>query len=302
MDGLTAIEALCANLNCAYLENEPMSAHTTFKIGGPARLFARPESAMVAERVLRKAYDYCVPTVVIGKGSNLLVSEEGIDGLVISLDEESGRPALAAETVIRCPAGASLARLCSFAQSKGLSGLEFAWGIPGSVGGAVYMNAGAYGGEIKQVLRAVEYLTPRGEKTQAELEELELGYRSSRFMRHPGCLITDTLFHLKKDDPEAIRERMEKNMNARKSKQPLEYPSAGSTFKRPLGAYASELIEQCGLKGYQIGGAMVSKKHAGFIINYENATSEDVKLLINEVQRVVKLKTGFSLECEVLML
>lgn len=293
------IRALCAHMGCQATEREPMCNHTTFKIGGPAELFVKAENVVMASAVLHKAYELCMPVTIVGKGSNLLVSDSGVEGLVLMLDEEKAQPVQTSETIVRCPAGASLGKLCAYACSKSLSGLEFAWGIPGSVGGAVYMNAGAYGGEIKDVLLAVEYLDSKGVRHTMEAAELELGYRKSWFMSHPDCLITDTLFQLKEGNKLTIRRTMEENMEARKKKQPLEYPSAGSTFKRPPGAYASQLIDQCGLKGRQIGGAMVSKKHAGFLINYENATCEDVCLLIQEVQREVQRQTGFLLKCEV---
>lgn len=303
MGKVRQIKDLCSRMGCLALEQESMREHTTFRIGGPAELFVRADNGVMASAILHKAYELCLPVTIIGKGSNLLVSDDGIEGVVLMLDDEKAAPTLTDETLIRCPAGVSLAKLCAYACSKSLAGLEFAWGIPASVGGAVYMNAGAYGGEIRDSLVAVEYLDAQGVRHTAETKELAFGYRKSWFMSHPGCLITEALFQLKKGDKLTIRKIMDDHMEARKEKQPLEYPSAGSTFKRPAAdAYASQIIDQCGLKGRQIGGAMVSRKHAGFLINYENATCQDVRLLIQEVQREVQRKTGFLLKCEIRML
>lgn len=301
MGKIEQIKHFCSRMGCTALEQEPMRDHTTFRIGGPAELFIRAENQVIASAVLHKAYELCVPVTIIGRGSNLLVSDDGIEGVVLMMEDEKSTPVMADETIIRCPAGVSLGKLCAFACAQSLTGLEFAWGIPASVGGAIYMNAGAYGGEIRDSLVAVEYLDSRGVRHEMETSQMEFGYRKSWFMSHPGCLITEALFQLKKGDKPTIRRIMEEHMEARKEKQPLEYPSAGSTFKRPPGAYASQLIDQCGLKGRQIGGAMVSKKHAGFLINYEDATCQDVRLLIQEVQREVERQTGFFLKCEVRM-
>lgn len=299
MDSIKAMIQACSEWGCAYDEQEPMSSHTSFRIGGPARLFIRPQDTDMAAHVLKKASMLELPLFIVGNGSNLLAPDEGIPGAVLSLDGSKQQPVMETGTRIRCPAGITLSRLCAFACENGLSGLEFAWGIPASVGGAVYMNAGAYGGEIKDVLSAVEYLDAQGELHKADAQALELSYRKSWFGSHPGNLITCAAFELSPDHPETIRERMERHMAARKEKQPLEYPSAGSTFKRPAGAYAAALIDRCGLRGYRHGGAMVSEKHAGFLINYDNASCKDVKGLIAEVQQIVLEKTGFLLECEV---
>ena len=292
------IKSFCEGAGCLVIQDEPMKNHTSFKIGGPAELFIRTES-ITASEILRMANTLQIPVTIIGKGSNLLVSDEGIEGVVLCLDEEKEEPVQEANNIIACPAGTSLMKLCAYACSLGLSGLEFAWGIPGSVGGAVYMNAGAYGGEVKDVLVSAEYLGPDGTLHKIKAEELGLSYRKSWFMDHPGCLITKAFFHLTPGNPAEIRKKMDSHMQARKEKQPLEYPSAGSTFKRPQGAYASQLIDQCGLKGCRIGGAMISEKHAGFLINYENAVCRDVCLLIQKVQEEVQKQTGILLECEV---
>lgn len=299
MGNLSALRAFCDAIGCPAFENEPMAAHTTLKIGGPAGLFLRPAGSAVAGQVISRAAELGVPLAYIGKGSNLLVSDAGIRGAVLSLDERQAHPHISPDDpeVVVCPAGASLTALCVFAWRSGLSGLEFAYGIPGSVGGAVCMNAGAYGGEMADVLQKVVYLDALG--APHEREDLALGYRRSWFTGHPELLVAEGVFRLKKGDPEEVHARMEDYMDRRRAKQPLEYPSAGSTFKRPEGAYASALIDQCGLKGRRVGGAMVSEKHAGFLINYENATCADMSALIELVQCEVREKTGFSLECEV---
>lgn len=303
MDSIMQLQEFCGEIGCRCRANEPMCLHTSFKIGGSADLLAKPSDEKTAALVIAKAKALGIPVTIIGKGSNLLVSDDGVRGAVLSLDERTApAPALLDETTVLCPAGASLAQLCAFALRHSLSGLEFAWGIPGSVGGAVYMNAGAYGGEIKDTLLYAEYLDLDGKMDKRQAEQLELGYRHSWFTDHAGCLITKAAFGLKKGESEVIRARMDELMTARKAKQPLEYPSAGSTFKRPQGAYASALIDRCGLKGRQVGGAMVSEKHAGFVINYENASCQEVLALIEEVKREVLQETGFALECEIKLL
>ena len=302
MEQLNELAAYCAEIGCACWKDEPMSAHTSFKIGGNADLMMKPKDGEMAALLLRRAGELDVPVAIVGKGSDLLVSDKGIRGGVLSLDEQAAQPKLLGETEISCPAGASLTALCVFAQKQGLTGLEFAYGIPGSVGGAVYMNAGAYGGEIRDVLEKVDYLDTDGNALEKTAEELTLSYRHSWFTDHPGCLITEAVFSLQKGGPAAIKAKMDDLMQRRVAKQPLEYPSAGSTFKRPSGAYASALIDQCGLKGVRVGGAMVSEKHAGFLINYDHATCEDVRRLVRLVQNTVQEKTGYRLECDIKLL
>lgn len=300
MNPLEQFKQYCDSIGCIALVGESMRSHTTFRIGGPADLFVRPRDRDQAVAVVKKAREFYIPVTVIGKGSNLLVSDGGLRGIVLSMDEKTANPPkVLNETLIRCPAGASMASLCVFAMKNSLTGLEFAWGIPGSVGGAVCMNAGAYGGDISHVLYRVEYIDLQGNIKEAAAEELELGYRKSWFTRHPGYIITNTVFALSRGSASEIRSAMEEIMEKRKQKQPLDYPSAGSVFKRPAGAFAGELIEQCGLKGRRIGGAMVSQKHAGFIVNYDNATCTDVKTLIEEVRRTVRFQTGYVLEQEI---
>ena len=305
MNELLELRDFCRQINCACLADEPMSAHTTFKIGGPADLFIRPCDFEQARQVIRKVTQLGLPLRYIGKGSDLLVNDQGIRGVVLSFDELSAVPSIREgdETLIDCPAGTSLAALCRFAQKHGLSGLEFAYGIPGSLGGGVFMNAGAYGGELCDVVEEVSYLDGhRFEEIKRKAESLDFRYRHSWFSDHPDCLIIGAAIRLQKGNSQEIDVKMNEFMERRKSKQPLEYPSAGSTFKRPEGSYASVLIDQCGLKGRRVGGAMVSEKHAGFIINYDHATCRDVLELIRQVQREVYGKTGFRLECEIKLL
>ena len=277
---------------------EPMTRRTTFRIGGPAELFACPKT----QEELCLLLDACkrdgLPWFILGRGSNLLVGDGGIPGLTIAMEGLS--QIRVEENRIFAQAGASLSAVCLAAREAGLTGLEFAYGIPGQVGGGVYMNAGAYGGELKDVLVSADFLDEEVKPRTLPAEELELGYRRSAFTGKKRVILS-ALFRLEKDPegPAAVAARMEEILGRRREKQPLERPSAGSTFKRPEGAYAAALIDQCGLKGLQIGGARVSEKHAGFVINAGEATCADVLALIREVQRVVREKTGFVLEPEV---
>lgn len=301
MDRSELICNLARMLNCEALKNEPLSRHTTFKIGGCADTYVRVTSQSTLCEILRECRECGVDYMIIGNGSNILASDDGYRGAVIRLDGDFKKIALVDEDTVYCGAGATLAALCKFALSCGLSGLEFAWGIPGSVGGAVFMNAGAYGGEMKDVVYSVTHLTPGGISGRTEKDDLQFGYRTSVY-RHNGAIITGATIKLKKDNPEDIRARMDDFLGRRSAKQPLDYPSAGSVFKRPEGAFAGALIEQCGLKGHSHGGAQVSEKHAGFIINKSGATANDVKSLIREVQTKVFDETGYRLECELIIL
>ena len=277
---------------------EPLSRHTTFRIGGAAEYYASPKSIPELERLLAACRTQGIPYFILGKGSNLLVGDRGIPGLTIAME---GLSAITVEGErVTAQGGASLMAVCAAARQAGLAGLEFAYGIPGQVGGGVYMNAGAYGGELKDVLIQVEFLDEGGKRHTLPVEKLEMGYRHS-FFTGKNCVILSACFCLEKDPegPEAVGARMEEIYRRRREKQPLEWPSAGSTFKRPEGAYAAALIDQCGLKGFRVGGAQVSEKHAGFVINVREATCADVLDLIQEVRRVVKEKTGYTLEPEV---
>lgn len=277
---------------------EPMSRHTSFRVGGPARRMAFPASGEQLVLLVSLARECGARPLVIGNGTNLLVPDAGLDRLVICASEMNSLEKTG-ETTIRAAAGVPLARLADFAQKNGLAGLAFAHGIPGTVGGGVCMNAGAYGGELKQVLRSVTALFPEEGVGTLSVPELDLGYRHSLFSDHPEAAVLYAEFDLTPGDGAAIRAEMEDLMARRKASQPLEYPSAGSTFKRPEGYYAGTLIDQCGLKGLTVGGAQVSGKHAGFIINRGGATAADVLELIRQVQDRVYVEKGVRLEPEV---
>lgn len=282
------------------LRDEPMSKFTTFRIGGAARRMARVKNRAELAALLALAEEGGFPYLLLGNGSNLLVSDDGIDRLVIhtgALD----RMELVGGDTLYAEAGVSLARLAVFARKNSLTGLEFAHGIPGSLGGAVCMNAGAYGGEMCQVVTEVTaWLPGKGEYTMPA-EELALSYRRSYFSDHEGAVLGARL-KLARGDENAIRAQMEELIRRRREKQPLEYPSAGSTFKRPEGHFAGALIERCGLKGVSVGGAQVSEKHAGFIINTGGATCADVLGLIGKVRAAVLEQTGVELEPEIKMI
>lgn len=288
-------------LGCEARKYEPMSKHTSFKIGGNADVYIKVNNLSKLSTILKECQASDVDYMILGNGSNLLVSDDGIRGVVIRLDGDFRKITLLDDTTIFCGAGATLAYLCKFALNCGLSGLEFAWGIPGTVGGAVFMNAGAYDGEMKDVVHSVSHISPSSEIGRTEKENLNFGYRTSVY-RSNNMIITGVTLKLKKGNPDEIRAKMDDYMSRRSTKQPLEYPSAGSVFKRPEGNFAGALIEQCGLKGKTCGGAQVSEKHAGFIINKSNATAKDVRDLIGEIQKTVSEKTGYSLECELIIL
>ena len=285
--------------NIPYKTDEPMSAHTSFKTGGNAAVFVDIEDAETLGKVLGICDKTNTKTFILGKGSNLLVSDDGIkDKVVIHLSTAYSQMELIDETTIEVQAGASLASLCKFALAHSLTGLEFAYGIPGSVGGAAYMNAGAYGGEMKDVVVKVNHLDSKGNAGSFSGEELDFSYRHSAYS-DSDLIITSVVIKLQKGDKTAIEAQMTDVMGRRVDKQPLEYPSAGSVFKRPEGYFAGALIEQSGLKGTRIGGAMVSEKHAGFIINYDNATTTDVINLIKHCQKTVFDKFGVNLNTEI---
>ena len=286
------------NLNLKIWCNEPMSKHTSFKIGGNADIFIIINSINDLTTVIEILNNFNVPFFIIGNGSNLLVSDKGIRGAVIKLGGEFLNIKLIDENTIECGAGVLISKLCSFACQNSLSGLEFAYGIPGTAGGSVFMNAGAYGGEMKDVILSAKSLTFSGEIIDRSAEEMEFSYRRSIY-RHVSEIILSAKFELKKDDKLHIKEKMNEYITRRKQKQPLEYPNAGSVFKRPVGNFAGTLIQTCGLKGKKIGGAMVSEKHSGFIINNGNATCEDVVNLIDHIKATVFEKSNIALECEV---
>lgn len=295
------LAALCQLEEIPVLWDEPMKNHTSFKIGGPAAALCAPKDRQQLRELVGFVQREGVDSWYIGNGSNLLVSDEGLNGIAILLDGGFDGEIEVDGTVLLAPAGKKLSAVCAAACAAGLTGLEFAYGIPGSVGGAVYMNAGAYGGEMKDRLLWVEYLAPTGEIVRLEQEQLSLSYRHSRFMEEgmEGSCIVRAAFGLQRGEKAAIQSEMDRILNQRRQKQPLEYPSAGSTFKRPQGAFAAQLIDKCGLKGFTVGGAQVSKKHAGFVINTGKATCADVLELTRQVRECVQEKTGYLLELEV---
>ena len=294
----------------AYKENEPLSAHCTFRIGGPADVFILPENEAQLCAAIKLAKEANIKYYLLGNGSNILFEDAGYRGVVVdttalkmgigfleNVSHPGAEPGAVYDAVI-AGAGLKLSALCKAALDSSLTGLEFAYGIPGTVGGAVYMNAGAYGGEIKDVLVSVTYLTREGEIVTEDAANLDLSYRHSIFEENGGCILS-AMFQLKRGDPDAIKARMNELMAKRVEKQPLDKPSAGSTFKRPVGAFAAALIDQCGLRGYRHGGAAVSEKHCGFVVNLGGATCADVLALCDEVRAVVKEKTGYDLEKEI---
>ena len=304
-------EPLCAALDAAGIactRNELLADHCTFRIGGPADIFIKPCDEIQLCRAVAFCKEQGARYYLLGNGSNILFEDAGFRGAVLDLTamktgigmkenipgEESG--------VVYCSvtvgAGMKLSTLCNFALNHSCTGLEFAYGIPGTVGGAVYMNAGAYGGEIKDVLTAVTFLDENLHLQTLPVQELQLGYRTSIFERCSWCIL-EAEFTLHPGDAQEIRTAMQEYMRRRKEKQPLEYPSAGSTFKRPVGQFAGKLIEDCGLRGFRVGGAAISEKHCGFVVNLGNATCADVVSLTEQVRQIVLEKTGCTLEREI---
>lgn len=298
MTKLTKIIDFAKQNQIKYFENELMSKHTTFKIGGAARLMLVPNSVDQIKQIVKECVSRGVRYMALGNGSNLLVADEGIDAVVIWLDDDFSGIRLIDETTIFAQAGASLVKVCRFALENELSGLEFAFGIPGSCGGGAFMNAGAYGGELKDVVFRCDHIDAKGNEGHLDGDELKFDYRHSAYYDN-GCVITGVYFKLQKSNKEEIKAKMDDFMGRRKSKQPLEYPSAGSTFKRPEGYFAGALIEGCSLKGASVGGAQVSTKHAGFVINTGGATCKDVLDLCQMVSSKVKAETGVELEMEI---
>ncbi len=292
-----SLASLAVEQGCRVLYDEPMSRHTTFKIGGPAPLFVAADSSGVLARLVALCHREALPFFLLGNGSNLLVSDLGMDCAVLHLNENTAE-IRREENDLVCGAGAALSALAAFAQKQGLSGMEFSWGIPGTVGGAVFMNAGAYGGEMKDVVTRCGHVEPDGSMGELAGEGLRFDYRHSAYADN-GCVVAQVRVRLTPGDAEEIGARMKEIMDRRKFKQPLEYPSAGSVFKRPQGYFAGALIEQCGLKGRMIGGAQVSEKHAGFIVNRGGATCDDVRRLVALVQETVLRETGVVMECEI---
>ena len=295
---LETVASKALSLGYVVREKEPMSLHTTFRIGGPADCFIECSDVEKLPTLLTELKVQNVPFWVVGKGSNLLISDEGLKGAVLYICDDK---VTVNGNTVTARAGAKLSSVCNAAKESSLSGLEFAFGIPGSVGGAVYMNAGAYGGEIKQCITSCTSITLDGKIKRYNADEMMLGYRTSAFKQN-NEIILEATFELMSDKKQDVLARMDDFLTRRKDKQPLEYPSAGSTFKRPEGYFAGALVEQSGLKGFSVGGAEVSEKHAGFVINKNNATCEDVLNLIKHIQSTVKTNFGVDLETEVIYL
>ena len=294
---LDRIRALAAESGSEVLENEPLCRHTTVKTGGCADLFISAGSSEDAARLLIECRKIGLYSMILGNGSNILFSDDGFRGAVITTSSDASEIRVSGE-LITAPAGAQLSAVCRAALDAGLTGLEFAYGIPGTVGGAVYMNAGAYGGEIKNVVISVTAVDQGGNTVVFEPEDLGLDYRTSRF-EHSGEIVVSAAFKLEKGDPADIKAKMDELISKRRSRQPLEFPSFGSAFKRPEGTFAGLVIEESGLKGAKVGGAQISPKHANFIVNLGDATSKDIIDLIELAQKTVLEKTGYMLEPEV---
>ncbi|MBE6993094.1 MAG: UDP-N-acetylmuramate dehydrogenase [Ruminococcaceae bacterium] len=292
------LKEFCEKNGIRLTENEMLSRHTSFRTGGPARYFAAPADEADLAALLKYARERAVPTFIMGNGTNLLAPDEGFDGLVIALGERFA--AIRAERdIVTAQAGALLSQVGRFALQQGLTGFEFAHGIPGSVGGGVYMNAGAYGGELKDVTERVRFLDESLELRALDGAQCGFAYRTSAFKSRPGWIVTGADFRLVPGNTNEIAAKMEDLARRRRDKQPLEYPSAGSTFKRPEGYFAAKLIEDAGLKGTAVGGAQVSEKHAGFVINRGGATTGDILRLMELVRETVLARFGVTLEPEV---
>lgn len=280
--------------------NQEMKDYTTFKIGGPVDLVIKPTCFKEIQTAIKICYENHLPYYIIGNGSNLLVADEGLRGVVIQIGNGLSEVRTKGNQII-AQAGALLSKIAVCAMQHSLTGFEFAHGIPGTLGGAVVMNAGAYGGELKQVLVSCDVLDEKGHLLTLKNEELEFGYRTS-IIKKKNYIVLGATLELKQGDEEIIKTYMKELMQRRKDKQPLDKPSAGSTFKRPEGYFAGKLIMDSGLRGYKVGGAMVSEKHCGFVVNANHATFKDVETLIQDVQRIVKDKFGVMLEPEVKIL
>ena len=293
------VEKLRSSLpNLIILEHEPMAKHTSFRIGGPARALLQPQSSAEVETICRVLRDAGVKPLVIGNGTNLLVTDAPLERIVLQFGERFSAFERVGETSLRAQAGITLARLALEAQKLGLTGLEFAHGIPGSLGGGVSMDAGAYGGELKDVVTVTRCIDENLELREIVGAEHDFSYRHSAFS-DTDRIILDSTVSLTPDDPDAVLERMMTLREKRRASQPLDMPSAGSTFKRPVGGYAAALIDQAGLKGFGIGGAQVSEKHGGFVINRGGATFDDVLRLIDHIRNEVFKMSGITLETEV---
>lgn len=283
------------------LEQEMMSKHTTFCVGGPAAFYLVPETMEEVPEALRFAGEKKLPFYLVGRGSNILVGDGGYDGVIIEIGKGLEKIEFRPDGTVEAQAGISLARMASRLADKGLTGFEFASGIPGTLGGAITMNAGAYGGEIKDCIKSATVLTESGDMLVLDKEKLELGYRSS-IVQKERYIVLSAVFSFEKGKTEQIKAQMKELNRKRREKQPLEYPSAGSTFKRPEGYFAGKLIEDAGLRGYRVGDAQVSEKHCGFVVNRGHATAAQIRQLMQDVQDTVQEKFQVDLEPEVRMI
>ncbi len=300
MINISDLTELCIKLGCKVHTACYLKDYTTFKIGGRCSAIVDAASAEDAAELVKYFRANNIKYTVLGRGSNILASDEGYNGVILHLGGDFSKVDVYG-TKLTAQSGASLSAVCVKAQQNGLSGMENLYGIPGSVGGGLFMNAGAYGTEMKDVVVSAEYIDENGVLKVISVDEMMLSYRRSIFSER-NCIVTSVTFALTEGDPNSIKESMNECMRKRTSKQPLEYPSAGSTFKRPEGSYASLLIEKCGLKGQSVGGAQISEKHSGFVINTGNATFADVMELCEKVKNTVMEKTGYSLELEPIIL
>lgn len=297
MSYIDELISVCEKYQCRYKLDEPLKNHTTFKIGGACKIAVFLNCEGCAVDIINYCRNNKIKFAVIGNGSNVIAEDKGFDGAVLILGNDFSNINFIRDEVVECEAGLLLSRLCAVMMHQGLSGLEFAYGIPGTVGGALYMNAGAYGGEIADIVTSADYIDSDGMVKTIMKENMDLSYRHSAFM-NSGRIIIRIRLKLHKGEIPEIEQKMEQLITRRREKQPLNFPSAGSTFKRPDGAYASALIEQCGLKGLSVGDAQVSEKHSGFVINKGNATCEDIINLVNKVKEKVRSDTGYELELE----
>ena len=300
---MTQLTALQSNLSSLLPElerrfDEPMSKHTSFHIGGGAEVMAFPKSQEELAQLLKTSALLDLKPAILGAGTNVLAPDEGISGLVICLKDCLDGMEQIGENLIRVAAGVTLTRAAVFAANLGLSGMEFAHGIPGTVGGGIYMNAGAYGGELKDICESVDVMDFSGNVRTISVDEMGFSYRHSILEEEPGIVVS-TVFRLTPMEPEQIKAKMKELQTKRSAAQPLDLPSAGSAFKRPVGGYAAAMIDEAGLKGYTVGGAAISSKHAGFAVNLGDATAADVRNLLNQVSDIVFEKTGIRLESEI---
>ena len=300
MIDINELTELCSGLDCKIIPECPLNSYVTFRTGGNCRALIGINSPETAVRILNYLRSRNIKYFVLGNGSNVIPADEGFDGVILLVKSDFSGIEVTGNR-ITCQSGALLSTVCTSAQKNGLTGMENLYGIPGTVGGALYMNAGAYGTEISDVVVSADYVDSTGSIRTIDRTEMDLSYRHSIFSGK-NFLITSVTFELSEGVPEEIRRKMSECLNKRQSKQPLEFPSAGSTFKRPQGSYASLLIEQCGLKGFSYGGAEVSEKHSGFVINKGGATCSDVLKLCGIVQEIVREKTGYTLELEPIIL